>query len=99
MIDTFVELYVSVLEPYLLPVLKLIVFFLTIMAVIWMISYMREIDNVVLMARRTMNFTYKFVVGTCVLTWKVCAYIAKLLWRFMRGVTMIVVSFFKGDAS
>jgi len=99
MVDTLVEFYVSVVEPYLWPLLKLVIFFLTIMAVIWMISYMREIDNVVLMARRTMKFTYKFTVGTCVMVWKVSAYVFKLLWVCMRAVATTIVSFFKSDAA
>lgn len=99
MIDAFVQFYVAVVDPYLWPLLKLVIFFLVVMAVIWMISYMRELDNVVLMARRTMSFTYKFTVGTCVILWKVVAYTAKLLWRFVRAIVVTIVSFFKSDAT
>ena len=69
MIESLANIYVVFFEPFLWPLIKVAIFFVVVMAVIWLIAFLREVDNVVVLARKTMAFTWQVSVGTVVFCW------------------------------
>lgn len=69
MIESLANLYVVFFEPFLWPLLKIAIFFVVVMAVIWLVAFLREIDNVVVLARKTMAVTWQLSVGSVMLVW------------------------------
>lgn len=64
--ETVAEVYVL----YIAPAAKAVIFFVVLMFVIWLVNYMRDLNNILDLAQRTMLLLWNSFVKSFVLLWK-----------------------------